>query len=89
MKLFQKLLKFCSLLDEKGYNDEASILRRVLAHYAPESKKHLPEFFRKNYDYGEGFYHGDMSDKKSVEDFRKKHKEKGPNWKKKDKKKKK
>lgn len=64
----------------KGFIAEAKRVRELCAHYVPEDKPGAPSFWRRNYDYGEGLYHGDMSSKKSVEDFLDKHKGKGPNW---------
>lgn len=75
MHLSQQLQKLHKILIEKRLFQEAQVL-----------SESLPSFFRRNYDYGEGLYHGDMSDKESVGDFLKKHHEKGPNWPKKKKK---
>jgi hypothetical protein len=85
VKLRQQLEFLHGHLLKGGFINEAECIKEILAHYVPEGGN-APEFFRRNYDYGEGLYHGDMSDKGSVKDFLKEHHEKGPNWPKKKKK---
>ena len=82
MNLRQQLQQFSEHLLKRGFHKEAEEIRHI-SHYVPVSTPGVPEFFRRNYDYGEGFYYGDMSEKESVGDFLKHHHEKGPNWKKK------
>lgn len=85
-KLWAKLYQFGLLLAQKGHGKEARAVLK-LGHYVPEESAGVPSFWRRNYDYGEGFYHGDMSDKEPLGEWRKKHKGKGPNWPKKKRKK--
>jgi hypothetical protein len=85
MNLRQQLLQFHEDLLKGGFHQEAEEIGHV-SHYVPKSIPGVPDFLRKNYDYGEGLYQGDMSNKESVGDFLKKHHEKGPNWPKKKKK---
>lgn len=74
-----RLLTLCALLQKKGHSEEAVAIERA-AHYIPDDAAGVPSFWRRNYDYGEGFYYGDMSEKPPLKEWRKKHKEKGPNW---------
>lgn len=87
--LVEKVARLCDTLVQKGRAADANHLRELLAHYVPESKKHVPEFWRRNYDYGpegDSFYYGNMAEKDNVKDWLKKHKRKGPEWPKKKKK---
>lgn len=74
-------------LCKEGLTEEARLIERV-AHYVPEDISGVPTFFRRNYDYGEGFYHGDMSEKPGIKEWREKSKGKSLNMPKKKKKKK-
>jgi len=79
MSLQVSLLQYSKLLLEKGFVEEARIIGKV-AHYEPVDTPGVPSFFRRNLDYGEGFYFGDMSEKPGVKEWREKHKGKGPNF---------
>lgn len=82
MSLLTKLVQFGNLLTSKGFHEEAKMLKRV-SHYVPEDTEGVPSFFRRNYDYGpegDSFYYGNMSEKEPLGEWRKKHKNKGPNW---------
>ena len=83
MSILKKILQVCRSLEAEGHTTEAGTLKRVLASYLKNESDDVPLFFRRNYDYGEGFYSGNMSEKDSVKDFLDKHHKKGPNWKKK------
>jgi len=85
MGLKSKILLYSDLLSRRGFTEEAEQLRKM-AHYIPDDSSDVPSFFRRNYDYSEGFYCGDMSEKPGVKEWREKHKDKGPNWPKKKKK---
>lgn len=80
MEVVTRILQLAVFLSRKGYLEETRLLRKVLGHYVPEDKPGVPSFWRRNYDYGEGFYFGDMSEKPSVKEWREKHKGKGPNF---------
>ena len=85
MTLRSELFKFSTLLTQRGFAEEAKLVERM-AHFMPENTENVPSFFRRNFDYGEGFYYGNMSEKPSISEWRKKHKNKGPNFPKKKKK---
>ena len=86
--VLSRLVELYEDLKRRNLTKEADLVREVLAHYVPEHVENIPEFFRRNYDYGEGFYIGDMSEKTDVKDWVKKHRHKGPEWTKKKKKRK-
>jgi len=74
--LVSQLILFQKRLQSKGHIQEAKQIRQlILSHYIPEDSE-APSFWRRNLDYGEGLYHGDMSKKKSVEEFLNKKKKK-------------
>ena len=73
---FQRIVQFSKLLESRGYNEEAKCLLVVLSHYVPEGKDDVPSFWRSNHDYGEGFYHGDMSEKGPLKEWLKKRRKK-------------
>lgn len=79
-KLLSRLAQLHKHLLNKGLIVEAKRVKELFAYYVPKDRPGAPSFWRSNYDYGEGLYHGDMSKKKSVEDFLHKHRGKGPNW---------
>lgn len=79
MELQAKLIQLAVALSRRGHVEEARQIRMV-AHYIPEEGDDVPSFWRKNYDYGEGLYHGDMNEKPGVKEWRKKHRRKGPNF---------
>jgi len=79
MTLRSELFKFSTLLTQRGFAEEAKLVERM-AHFMPENTENVPSFFRRNFDYGEGFYYGNMSEKPSISEWRKKHKNKGPNF---------
>lgn len=79
MDIRAKLLQLAVALSRKGHIEEARKIRMV-AHYVPEEGDDVPSFWRKNLDYGEGLFHGDMSEKPSTKEWLKKHKRKGPNF---------
>jgi len=74
MTLKARLLSFSEILARKGLQEEAELAKKV-AHYVPEEGTGLPSFWRRNYDYGEGFY-GDMGERSSIKDWLKKKKPK-------------
>lgn len=75
---FGKVQQLHKTLESKGHVAEAQKLQKV-AHYVPQEVPGVPSFWRRNYDYGEGFYCGNMSEKPGVKEWREKHKGKGPN----------
>lgn len=79
MSLRGELLRYSTLLARKGFVEEASLVERT-AHYVPEDTEGVPSFFRRNLDYGEGFYYGNMNEKPGIKEWLKKHKGKGPNF---------
>jgi len=79
MDLESRLILYSSLLKERGFTEEANLVEKM-AHYEPANTKGVPSFWRKNYDYGEDFYYGDMSKKPGVKEWLEKHKDKGPNF---------
>ena len=85
MTLRGELLKYSTLLAQKGFVEEAKLVERT-AHFVPENTENVPSFFRHNLDYGEGFYYGNMNEKPGIKEWLKRHQNKGPNFPKKKKK---
>lgn len=87
--VFDRLARLHDTLLDKGLAKQAYGIRQILAHYVPQEVPGVPNFWRKNYDYGspEAFYHGEMKDKGSVKEHLDKYRGKGPNMPKKKKKK--
>jgi len=65
MSFFQKVQQLQRTLQAKGHVTEAEQLDKV-SHYVPQDVDDVPSFWRRNYDYGEGLYCGDMSEKPGV-----------------------
>lgn len=75
--MLRRIVQLSRLLVNRGYSEEAKNLLIVLSHYVPVGKDDVPLFWRRNLDYGEGFYHGDMSEKGPLKDWLKKRRKKG------------
>ncbi len=74
-KFWTKLHQFGLSLTQSGHTKEAEIILS-LGHYVPVESEGVPNPWRSNMDYGEGFYHGEMKDKEPLGKWRKKRKTK-------------
>lgn len=50
------------------------------SHFTPGRSDATPEFFRRNYDYGESIYNGDPTRHGNVKDWLDGHRKQGPDW---------